>query len=387
MAASLSIRKVETKADFKTFLEFPWTLYKGDPYWTPMLPSMRRDHLDKKKNPTWKHLEGDYFVAWRGEQPVGTIAAFINHRYNEFHGEHIGFFGLFDVYDDQEAATALLETAVDYVRALGYDALRGPASFSTNDECALLIEGFDDEPVVLMAYNYPYYQRLIEATPGFTGVMDLYSYKFTMDGLQQSSDSVDTLLRVTQRNNERRKIEVKTLNLKDLKNEFLKLKRIYNNAWDKNWGFVPFSDEELDELVAGLGRFFEPRLAFFAEVDGRPVAFLLGIPDLNQALHAAYPHPGKPEIVSMLQVLWHWKLRSKLTRFRIMLMGVEEGYRNIGVEAAMFVKILDAAVAMGNWKYADGGWVLETNEAMSRLCDAFGGTLYRRYRFYERPLT
>jgi hypothetical protein len=113
---------------------------------------------------------------------------------------------------------------------------------------------------------------------------------------------------------------------------------------------------------------------------------MLGIPDMNQVLHRAYPRPGKPEVVSLLQVLWHWKVRSKLTRFRVMLMGVEEGYRNIGVESAMFVEIFKAAVAMGNWAYADGGWVLETNEPMIRLCNAFNGEPYKRYRFYQRSL-
>jgi len=384
---ALIVRKVETKRDYDALVTFPWTLYRGDPYWVPTLLSMKREHLDQKKNSSWHHMDGAYFIAWRDDRPVGTIAAFVNHRHNEYHKENIGFFGLFDVIDDQDVATALLDTAADHVRAMGCDAIRGPATFSTNDECALLIEGFDDPPRVMMPYNYPYYQRLIENVPGYEKVMDLYSYKFTLEGITHAERAnYDRLLRITELNNRRRGITVKSLDLTNLKQEFLKLKGIYNKAWEKNWGFVPFSDEELDEMVAGLGRFFEPRLAYFAEVDGRPVAFMLGIPDMNQVLHRAYPRPGKPEILSLLQVAWHWKVRSKITVFRAMLMGVEEGYRNIGIESAMFVEIIKSAVAMGEWEYADGGWVLETNEPMIRLCDAVNGELYKRYRFYQRSL-
>jgi GNAT superfamily N-acetyltransferase len=345
---------------------------------------MQKHKLDKKENPTWKHLEGDYFVARRGDQPVGTIAAFINHRHNEFQAEHLGFFGLFEVYDDQEAAAALLDTAAEYVRAKGYDAIRGPASFSTNEECGVLIEGFDDVPVLLMPYNYPYYQRLVENTPGFAKVMDLFSYYLTLEAVE-NSERLEKLLRISQKNRERRQIVVRFPDVKNLKREFVTIKDIYNKAWDRNWGFVPFSDEELDQMVKDLGQFFNPRLAVFAEVEGQPVAFMLSLPDLNQALHAAYPRPGKPEILTLLQVLWHWRIRSKINRIRMMLMGVREGYRGIGVEAAMFFELYESGAGMG-WHHGDAGWVLETNEPIRRVVEPFGARVYKRYRFYERSL-
>ncbi|HMM28344.1 MAG: GNAT family N-acetyltransferase [Chloroflexota bacterium] len=385
MAEPVSVRLVESKADFKTFLEFPWTLYKGARHWVPPLVSMQKHKLDRQHNATWKHMQGDYFVAWRGDRPVGTIAAFINHRHNEFHHEHIGFFGTFEVYDDQEAASALLNTAADYVAKLGYDAIRGPASFSTNDECGVLIEGFDDPPVVLMPYNYPYYARLVEGTPGFEKVMDLYSYYITLEGIHEAKERLEKLFRVTRKNNERRGITVRPIDRHNLAQEFELLRSIYNRAWERNWGFVPASDEELDELVKALGQYFDPRLAFFAHVDGEPVAFILALPDMNQPLHRAYARPGKPEPITLLQVLWHWKLRPKITRIRIMLMGVREGFRGIGVEAAMFAEMYQAASRMG-WQYADGGWVLETNTAMERLVHAHNGRPYKRYRFYQREL-
>ncbi len=387
MSASLTVRKVENKADRSTFIAFPWTLYKDSPYWVPPLVSMQREKLDKSKNPTWHHLEGDFFIAWRGDTPVGTIAAFVNHRHNEFHGENIGFFGLFEVVDDQDVANALLDTAADHVRALGVDALRGPASLSTNEECGILIEGFDDPPVVLYPYNPPYYQRLLE-NAGFEKVMDLWSHHLTLQGTRES-EKVQKVFRVIDRSNERRGIVARPPDMKHLKQEFVIFKEIYNSAWEKNWGFVPFTDEELDDLVKNLGMFFEPDLTVFAEVHGKPAGFLLGLPDLNQALHRARPRPGKPELLSMAQVYWHWKLRPKITRVRIPLMGVKEEFRGIGVEAAMFARLFERVVpvaARRGWAYADGGWVLETNEPMNRLTETFNGHVYKRFRMYERAL-
>jgi len=178
---------------------------------------------------------------------------------------------------------------------------------------------------------------------------------------------------------------VRTADPTHLAEEFALLKDIYNRAWERNWGFVPFSPRELDEMVAEIGRFFDPEMAFFAEIEGKPVAFLLGLPDMNQVLHHAYPRPGKPELIALLQLLWHWKVRPKITRVRVMLMGVQEGYRGIGVEAAMFVRAHQAGATLG-WHDADGGWVLETNTAMSRLVEALNGQVYKRWRWYERAL-
>jgi len=388
MTAPVSVRKVDSKADYETFLRFPWDHYRDNPYWVPQLVSMVRHKLDKRKNPTWKHLEGEYFLAWRGDQPVGTVAAFVNHRHNEFHHEHVGFFGLFECIDDQAVATALLDTAAEHVRGMGYDAIRGPASFSTNDECGVLLNGYDAVQSVLTPYNYPYYPRLIENAPGFAKVMDLYGYHFTQEPFY-TSKSLEQAIRVAHKNSARRKISVRTLDGRRVKEELNMLRRIYNAAWSDNWGFVPLSDEELDELVKDLGRYLEPRLTLFASVEDRQVAFLLAFPDLNQVLHRVQARPGKPEVLSLAQALWHWKIRPKITRIRVALLGVEEGYRGIGVEAAMFARLFEIfqeLVHETSWRSADAGWVLETNEPMYRLVLALGGERYRQYRFYERAL-
>lgn len=388
MVSALTVTKVASRADYRAFLTFPWALYRTSSYWVPPLMSMQKHRFDQKKNPSWQHMEGDYFLARRGSQVAGTIAAYVNRRHNEFHGENIAFFGAFEVVDDQAVANALLETAVEWAQARGYTALRGPATFSTNDECGVLVQGFDDPPAVLMPYNRPYYERLLDHAPGFARTMDLICYNFTLAGFMSSS-KVQQAVRITRRNNERRQIRVRVLDGDAVKTELQTLKEIYNQAWDRNWGFVPLSDPELDEMVESLGQFLDPRLTYFAEVAGEPAGFMLAIPDLNGALQRAYPRPGKPEPLTLLQVLWHWKVRSKIERIRVPLMGVKASYRNMGVEAAMVVELLNQvsqfSAEMG-WQRADAGWVLETNDDMNRIVEALNGEPYKRFRFYDRVL-
>lgn len=386
MTAPVTVRRVESKADYRALLHFPWTVYRGEPRWTPPLMSVLREHLDRAHSPTWEHLTGEYFIAWRGDQPVGTVAGFINPRHNAHWNENIGFFGRLEMVDDPAVAAALLRAAEDYVRGQGADAIRGPVTFTMNDLCGLLIENFDDPPTVLSPYNPPYYQGLIEALPGYDKVMDTYAYYITLQGTAES-ERLQKLFRVIDKNNERRGIEVRTVNVKDLAGDLNLLREIFNSAWEKNWGFVPFSDAELDELIKDVGQFLDPNVTLFASVKGEPAGFLLALPDLNQALYHAYPRPGKPEIVAMLQTFWHWKIRSKITRLRIPLMGVKEEFRGRGVEAAMFADLFERGktyCAKHGIEYADGGWVLETNTVMQKLVHQHNGYAYKTFRFYQK---
>lgn len=381
MPSSVTVRKAESSADFKAFFEFPWTLYKNDPHWVPPLLSMRHDLLDKKKNPGWEYMEGDYFAAWRGDQIVGTITAFINHRHNEFHKEHIGWFGTFEVYDDQEAATALLTTAAEWVKAKGYNAIRGPQSFSTHEDVGILIEGFV-RPVLLMPYNFPYYAKLIEGA-GFSKSMDVFSFHLSREGAQEHA-TADRLERLTKAVMKRNKITVRQIDGKRLKEEFVLFKEIYNAAWDKNWGFTPMTAKELDALVNSLGQFFDPRFAFFAEVEGEPAGFVMAVPDFNQVLLKARPRPGVPEIISLLRALWHWKIRPIIDTARIPLMGVKDSYRNKGVDAVLYYHVLMALLNDPKIQHSDSGWILEVNENMVSIALSFGSTIYKKHRLYQK---
>jgi GNAT superfamily N-acetyltransferase len=375
----VTIRKVETRQDYRAFFEFPWVLYKDDPNWVPPLLSMRHDTFDKTKNPAWEYMEGDYFTAWRGDQLVGTIAAFINHRHNEFHEEHIGWFGAFEVMDDAEAAQALLTTAAEWVKAKGYDLIRGPQTFTTHEETGLLVEGFE-RPVILYPYNKPYYEGFVRAA-GFEKVMDTYA--FYINAAFVRDNKLARHERLTNNLMKRSQITVRPFDMKRKKAEFDLLKEIYNAAWEKNWGFVPFTPRELDALIHSLGQFFNPKLAFFAYVKGDPAGMMIAIPDFNQVLKKAYPKPGTPEIFTLLKALYHWKLRPAIDWVRVPLLGVKPQYRNKGVDVAMQFAIMDAVIK-GGYAHSDSGWVLETNKAATSVTQNAGGEIYRRFRYFEK---
>lgn len=383
MSSALTVRKVETPADFRAFFAFPWTVYKNDPNWVPPLLSMRRDLLDKRKNPAWEYCEGDFFAAWRGDQIVGTIAAYINHRHNEFHDERVGWFGAFEVLDDAEAARALLDTASAWVKDKGYPAIRGPQTFSTHDECGLLVDGLDQPPVLLYPYNPRYYQSHIEAA-GFSKVMDTYGFIITREkALETGLD--DRLERIAKGIMRRNKVTVRGIETRKLKAEFALFKELYNAAWEKNWGFVPMTPRELDALVESLGNFFDPRLAFFGYVDGEPAGFSMAIPNLNEVLLKAYAQPGTPEIVTLVKALWHWKLRPSIRGARVPLLGVKEGLRGKGVDAVLYYHTLRALIDNG-YQFCDSGWILESNQNMVSIAKSFGQEIYKTFRFYEKSL-
>jgi GNAT superfamily N-acetyltransferase len=383
MSSALTVRKVETPADFRAFFAFPWKVYKNDPNWVPPLLSMRRDILDKKKNPAWEYCEGDYFTAWRGEQIVGTIAAYINQRHNEFHDERVGWFGAFEFLDDAEVSRALLDTASAWVKNKGYPAIRGPQTFSTHDECGLLVDGHDQPPVLLYPYNPRYYQQHYEAA-GFSKVMDTYSFIITREkALESGLDS--RLERIAKGIMRRNKVTVRGIETKNLKAEFALFKELYNAAWEKNWGFVPMTPRELDALVESLGNFFDPRLAFFGYVDGEPAGFSMAIPNLNEVLLKAYAQPGTPEIITLVKALWHWKLRPIIRGARVPLLGVKEGLRGKGVDAVLYYHTLRALIDNG-YQFCDSGWILESNQNMVSIAKSFGQEIYKTFRFYEKAL-
>lgn len=376
----MDVRPIQTPKEQKAFFEFPWRLYKNDPNWVPPLLSFRRELLDKRKHPAWDYVEGECFGAWRGDQLVGTIMALINHRHNEFHGEQVGWFAQFECYDDPETAHALLETASQWVKARGYNTIRGP-QFTTHEECGLLIENFT-RPVILMPYNPPYYQQLIESA-GFAKAMDIVSMYIDRD-LMAQHNTLERFEKIVTRQMQRSNITIREVNTRKLKQEFALFKELYNAAWSKNWGFVPMTAKELDALVASLGTFFDPKLAFFAEVNHQPAGFILSIPDFNEVLHKAYPRPDHPELWTLLKALWYWKVKRIIRGVRNPLMGVCEEYRHRGVDLALLYTLAKALLP-SQYNFVDSGWILETNELV-KISVQLGNKIYKRHRFYEKKL-
>lgn len=383
----IEVRQVETKADHQIFFEFPWKLYKGNPYWVPPLKSTRKHTLDREHDASWEYLEGEYFIAWRGTEPVGIIAAFINRLHNERWKENIGWFGSFEFIDDPTVAAALLKTAEDYLAAKGCEAVRGPATFTMHAEVGILMDSYDRTPLILMPYNYPYYPQHIESA-GYHKVKDLNTWATSKDHIR-SEDGVggryEKVTRLIDKVKERRNITARTGNKRNPREDFEIIYELYNAGWEDNWGFVPLTKRELDSLIKDLSQIYVPEMSVYTFVEGKPAGFFVGVPDFNQAIHHAYPRPNEPEILALLRVLWHWKLRPKINRVRLPLGGIKAEYRPSGVALVLAFHFFEAFLA-GEWSEIDGGWILEDNEMMNGVMHQFNVPQNRHYRMYQKSL-
>jgi len=366
------VRPVRTAADLSRFIAFPYRLHRGDPLWVPPLRMDVRTLLSRKKNPFFQHSEAEYFLAERAGEMVGRIAAIHNRAHNGFHGESIGFFGFFECVDNQEVADALFAVAADWLKARGLTAMRGPASFSTNDECGLLVDGFDTPPTLLNPHNPPYYVRLVERA-GFAKARDLLQYQSTNPALPER------LVQAAQLMAERKRIKLRRIDMKHFDDEVERIKGVYNAAWERNWGFVPLTDPEIDHLAKQLKPVVVPDLVVFAERDGHVIGFGAALPDLNVALKR---NPSGRLFPGILKVLWAAR---KITRVRILLLGVLKAYRMSGADALMYHWIWEKGRALGyNW--GEAGWILEDNAAMINAAERLGFRPYKTLRLYDRPL-
>ena len=379
----IEIIECNAPQDRRKFIEFQWEIYKGDPYWVPPLVSERVSFYDKSKNPFFEHSDAQMFMARRDGTFVGTIVAILNNRHNEFHNEKTGFFGGFECINDASVASALLDTAREWVTARGMTVLRGPATLSINDECGLLVDGFDGEPQLLMTYNPRYYQPLIEGY-GFKKAMDLWAWWTSTEGaIKNTKDRLQRLEKLVMK---RGRFTIRTVDFKQLPREVEVLKKIYTSdkgAWRENWGHVPMTDHEIDHLVSNLKQFADPEFIFIAEHDGVPVAISLTLPNVNRPLHKAYPNPKTPELWTLAKFVWY--RRSMVNAVRFVLLGVMPEHRMSGIDAVLILKSLETSDRKG-YIGAELSWILETNEAMNRINALSGGTVYRTYRLYDLPI-
>ena len=359
----------------REFAELSWTINRRDPQWVPPL-RMALDPLLNGKHPFHEHADTAFFVAYRGSEAVGRIAAVVNHRSNEFHGERLGTFGLFECADDPEAASLLLEHAAVWLQGKGMTAMRGPFNLSTNDELhspGVLIEGFDRPPVFLMGHNPRYYGRLMEGA-GLVKAKDVVAFWLATN--RPNARLVEGMEKLAKRGG----WSIRPVNLKRFKEEVGTVMGIYNSAWEKNWGFVPMTEAEFEHMAKEFRPVVDPHLCLIAEKDGEPIGFLLCLPDLNRAIR--HIPNGKLFPFGVFKFLWH---KRKIRSLRIMTLGMKPGYVDSGIGAALYTAGFRSADERG---YDDGeaSWILEDNHRMCTAMEKAGGTLYKRYRIYERPL-
>ena len=379
---TVEIELVQTKKQLKQFIKVAWDVYKDDPNWVPWLWFERLQFFDKKHNPFFEHAEADYYIARRDGKAVGSIAAILNHRHNEVHEENIAHFGIFEVQNDPEAAAALLEAACDWARNRDTDKILGPANFSSSLEWGTLIEGFDSPPVILMTYNPPYYIDFIEAA-GFTKAMDLYAWNTDLFERMKPGGLPEKLVRVVNKVPQRYGLKIRTVDMKNWDAEVAIIKKIYNSAWEKNWGFVPLTTAEFDAIESELKPIIDPNIVFVVEKDGEPVGFSLSLHDANQIIHRL--RPGTTVIGSYIAAGRMLMMKKQINRLRVFAFGVLEEYRGKGVDALMYYETFKAARAHG-YQWGEASWILENNEKMNAPIRAMDAELYKRYRVYEKSL-
>jgi GNAT superfamily N-acetyltransferase len=382
-SSNVRIVPVTTEDQRRTFAKFPWRIYQDDPLWVPPIFGDHLGMLTPGKHPFWEHADQQLFLAMRGDELVGTICAHINHRHNKVHEDKVGFFGYFEAIEDAAVAQALLNAAASWLRDQGMEAIRGPENPSQNEEVGLLVDGFDQPRVTMMTYNPRYYEGFIEGA-GFAKAQDLYAWIIRTDIFDKNVQRLPRkFLRVADRARECEGLVVRKFDKTHFDREVAVVKAVYNGAWEKNWGFVPFTDNEIDHLAQELKPFIDPNVIYLALVDGEPAGISLGFPDVFQAVIRAKPQPNNWSFPwTVLKLLWHQR---KIDSMRLMVMGVVPEYRGMGIEALLMVETARGAFAQG-YETCEMSWILESNDMMNRIIERLGGHIYKTYRVYEKPL-
>ncbi len=371
----MDVVSVVTAKDLSRFIRLPHQIYRDDPQWVAPLTSDERTRLTPGKNPYFEHAEAAYFLARDRGRDLGRIAASIDRNHDAFHGDRQAAFGFFEA-ESADAAAALLGAAERWGRERGARVLRGPMNFTTNDDCGLLIRGFDTPPTILMPYNPPTYPAWVEAA-GLRKAKDLFAFKVPIP--ETPAAEIAQVTRIAQKARDRYRVKVRSMDIKHFDEELQRVKEIYNSAWEKNWAFVPMTEHEIDHMAAQLKPAIVRDLALFAEIDGEPVGFALAIPDVNVALR---PLRGRLFPFGIARLLWSIP---RIRTLRLMALGVRAGYRRRGIDAAL---VHQAAVASrkAGFVWCEVGWTLEDNDLINRLIEAVNGDHYKTYRIYERGL-
>jgi GNAT superfamily N-acetyltransferase len=372
----VEVRPVSSKRERDAFIKLPWRLYAGEPNWVAPLLFERRQFLDPRKNPFFQHAQVQLFLAYRDGRVVGRISAHVDANLDAFQDTDWGLFGFFECEDDPEVARALIDAAETWLRARGRPNMVGPMDFTTNDECGLLIEGHERPPIILSGWHHKHYQRLLEEACGLEKAMDLLMWDLQVENRDRVHEAI---WQVAADVEAKHGIVCRNFRKKDLEAEVGRFLEVYNAAWEKNWGFVPLSEEEVRHYAKTLKPVLDENWAMVAEKKdtGEVVGAALTLPDYNQVLHGLN---GR-----LLPFGWAKALRARksIDRVRVFALGVKPEYQHTGVAARFYQMHFDAAERTPQTG-GEMGWILETNGPMNRAMEGMGGTVVRRFRVYER---
>ena len=369
----------------KLFADFPWRLYRSDPCWTPPLRGdllgnrpLKLVGLLTKDHPYHQHAEVTHFLAWRGGQTVGRISAAVNRRFNEHYNSKIGFFGFFEVIEDYDVARFLLDSARTWLKAHGMTVMRGPGEYSnsTHERQGILIEGFQYPPMVELTHNPTYYSGFLDRY-GFRKAKDYYAYITELRN--PDAPQLDALVEQIR---QRRNIETRPLNFRELVSEIKLVISIYNDSWAQNWGFLPITDGEAYALAESLRPIIDPGLVRFAFIDGEPAAVLGSFPDPNYALRPRWRWYGDSDLVRIIRLLF---MRRHIPSGRLMFFGIRPGFRNLGIDALLYHETREYAIKRG-YRTCEASMLLEDNDLILHACESMGAQHYKTWRIYDLPL-
>ena len=376
-SAPLRIVPVSNKADLAEFIRLPAAVFKDDPQWISPLFLERKIHLSPKHNPYFQHAKSQSWLAWRGDVAVGRISAQVDQMHLAQHHDATGFFGMLDAEDNQATFAALMATAEQWLAEQGMRRVRGPFNLSINEETGLLIDGFADPPVFMMSHALPYYREHIEQC-GYHKAADTLAYLINPNFV--APPVMQRLLKMASE-----RVTVRTLDRSRFDEEIMLLRDIFNDAWSDNWGFVPFTEAEFKELGQNLKFLLHDEYIQIAEVDGEAAGFIIGMPNINEAIRDL---KGKLFPFGWLKLIWRLKIKGPASG-RVPLMGVRKKFQKTRLGPGLAFLIIDA---VRNELHKRGAhrlelsWILEDNAGMRNIIESIGGTAYKRYRVYERDL-
>ena len=359
----------------REFVELPFRLHQGTP-WIPPLKLERYAYLSRAFNPFFKRGDAQLFLAWRDGRVVGRISAQIDRAFNDFHGNRWGLFGFLELEDDPETLDALLSAAGAWLRERGRDRMVGPMDFIINEECGVLIDGFEYEPMIRQPWTPPYYQQRLEAA-GMVKAMDVFHWNVDISDRQERM--LPILPQLAERSRTKHGIRIRKMSRRSLRHDIDEFAKVYSAAWSKNWAFSPYAKEDLADLWFTWQLVFDRNWFMVAENDQETVAVAITIPDINQVYK---------KMQGRLLPLgwWHYLNRKRIIdRCRIGFLGVLPEYQHTGVAAALYLEHFDMA-AVTPIKHGEPGWILETNHSMNRALEAMGARVVKRCRVYERLL-
>lgn len=370
----LDIVEVTDKSKLKDFVKLPWKLYRTHPNWVPPLKKEMMKLLDRKRHPFWDSAEGSLYMAYRGSEPVGRIAAVLDRNFVRYHRTATGYWGFFESVEDEAVAEALFERAEEWLQKKGMTRCIGPFNPSTNYEIGLLIWGFEHRATFMMPYNPPYYGDLIESA-GYAKEKDLLS--LIVDKDWQFSDWIRRLVERMKTNKE---FSVRPASRANFKEEVHRIKEIYDECWSDNWGFVPMGKREIDEMAKNLLQIVDEDLVFFIQRNEEVIGAVVIVPDINPLLKRLN---GKIGLMGLIRFLLY---KHEICGLRGLLFGIKEQYRSMGVPFLALDYIYRMSQEKTDYHYLELGWNLEDNEDVNMLELDCGARVFKKYRIYTKSL-